>query len=63
MTRFEEESFKASIALPAKEQIERAARLIAASRQRPMDNWQEFAEIARDILVISMNQTKIMIGR
>jgi hypothetical protein len=49
--------------MPSEIQIERAARMIAVARNVPLGEWPKFQDIARDMLVICMNQTKIMIGR
>lgn len=63
MAEFDEQGFLAGANMPTDEQIERAAILITEARGVDSLAWPMFKEIARDILVVSMNQTKIMIGR
>lgn len=55
MAEFDEATFRADIAMPTDEQVERAARLLAIAQGEPMDMWPSLRIQARAALIIHLN--------
>jgi hypothetical protein len=63
MADFDDDAVMMTCNLPTEQQIERAAKIIAVARGAFIGDWPKFYDDAWNILLVSMNQTKIMIGR